>query len=145
MTIEKLTIDSSVFISLLVQNQRNSKESKLFFDFALNEKIKFLVPIIVLFETFHSLKKLNYFDDVYSYKKYKQLFSFDCFKYFELNFHFFNLFKQLNFFDRLKTSDAIVATSAFLSKSSLITWDSKLLNHSHSAFTPKDFLEQFSP
>lgn len=144
MTTEKLTIDSSVFISLLVQNQRNSKESKLFFDFALNKKIKFLVPIIVLFETFHSLKKLNYFDDIYSYKKYKQLFNFDCFKYFELNFHFFNLFKQLNFFDRLKTSDAIVATSAFLSKSSLITWDQKLLNHSHSAFTPGQFLDQFS-
>lgn len=144
MTIEKLTIDSSVFISLLIQNEQRSKESKLFFDFALNKKIKFLVPIIVLFETFHSLKRLNYFEDVYSYKKYKQLFSFDCFKYFDLNFHFFNLFKQLNFFDNLKTSDAIVAASAFLSKSSLITWDEKLLNYSHRALTPKDFLDQFS-
>lgn len=144
MTIKKLTVDSSVLVSLLTKNEEYFDYSKKFIDYVFENKIVIVNPAIILFELFHNLRKAGYFKDLYSYVKFKQIFNSDCFQYFNLDVQFFNLFKGINYFDNLKTSDAIIATSAFLAESLLISWDKTLLKNCYHGCTPKRFLETFA-
>lgn len=143
MKIDKLTLDSNVLISLLTIQEENCLDSKKFMEHALKNGVVFLIPIIVLLEVFHSLRKNGFFDDFDNYNKFKDFFNLNCFRHYDLNFSFFNLFKEFDFFIDLKTSDAIIATSAFLTESLVISWDRQLLKHCYHGATPKEFLETF--
>ena len=142
MKIDSITLDSSFLISLFMK-EADSKMSKKLMNYALKEKIIFLIPIIVLLEVFHTLARLEIFKNSYEHDKFQNFLNSDSFKYFDLNMRFFNLFRELPFFNKLKTSDAIIAASAFLNKTLLITWDKKIVSNVASAFTPKEFLEKF--
>jgi predicted nucleic acid-binding protein len=139
----KLVVDSSVLIPIFNNEEIHFRDSKRFFDHALKERQSLLIPLIVLFEVFHVLKKLNFFDIQNSHEMFMEFFNYECFEYIDLNMPFFNLFKQVDFFDRLKTSDAIVCSCALATSSILISWDKKLVSSSHSGYTPSDYLKNF--
>lgn len=144
MTTEKLTVDSSVLIALLKPKEFHHGESVKFMNFAISKNALILLPTVVLFEVFHNLRKQSYFDKPENYEKFKDFFNLDCFIFFDLNLKFFNFFKEFNFFSNLKTADAIIAGYAHLNNAFLISWDKRILKETSMAFTPKDFLDQFS-
>lgn len=143
MKIEYVTLDSSFVISLFLQDELNYKYSKKFMDHAYEKKIIFLMPMIVLFEVFHNLRRVGFFENGDGHEKFKFFLNLESFKFFDLNMSFFNMFKEFPFFNKLKTSDAIIAASAFINKSILISWDKRLLENSWQGYTPKEFLKKF--
>ncbi len=143
MKIEHVTLDSSLLIAFFVETEENYLYSKKFMDYAYANDIIFLLPTIVLFEVFHTLKRSGFFKEDHQHEQFQAFLNQKCFKYFNLDIKFFNMFKELPFFDKLKTSDATIAASAFINKSILISWDKKLLKHSWDGYTPEEFLKNF--
>lgn len=143
MMIEHVTLDSSFLISLLSKDEFGSESSAKFMDYADEKNIIFLVPMIVLLEAFHTLKRTGYFEREDGNEKFQAFLNLDSFKYFDIDMNFFNMFKEFPFFNKLKTSDAIIAASAFINKSILISWDKRLLENSWQGYTPAEFLKKF--
>lgn len=143
MKTKDVTIDSSVLIPLIKTTEIHYEKSKEFFDKMTASGGRFLIPIVVLFEVFHNLKKLQLLDGQENYRKFKNFFDLDCFQYFNLDLHFFNMFKEFDFFNKLKTSDAVIATAALLTKTPLISWDKKIIESYDEAYTPDEFLKKF--
>lgn len=100
--------------------------------------------MISLFETFHVLKRNGFLDEDIEMRRFEDFFNFDCFEFIDLDFCFFDLFKVINFFRNLKTSDAIIAATAISLSSPLITWDKKMALNSLNTYTPTEFLDRFS-
>lgn len=144
MKTNKFTIDSSVLISMLIEIQTNSADSKKFMEFVTAKNGICIVPMIIFFESFHVLKKLGFFDVKNAHETFVQFCNYRYFKFFDLNLKFFNYFKQIDCFNNLKTSDAIIASAAFLTESILITWDKQLVKNISNSYTPKEFLEEFA-
>lgn len=143
--IKKIIFDSSVLIPLIYETDPvYHSHSKELFDFVARNKTKIVLPMTVLFEVFHVIKKLGFFDRDGAHEIFLDFFNYPYFKYLNLNLSFFNFFKQADVFDNLKTSDAIIAASAFLTESVLITWDKRLIKNSYGAYTPEDFLKNFA-
>lgn len=141
MMIDKFTVDSSVLISLIIENEPvHSSYSRKFWNYISENQIKIIMPMIILFEVFHNLKRLGFFEKEYAHETFIDFFNYPFFKHINLNLDFFNLFKQSDFFDNLKTSDAIIASFAFLTKAPLITWDKRLIANSYEAYTPEEFI-----
>lgn len=143
MMIEHVTLDSSFLVSFFSQDEFGFGASKRFMDYADQKKIIFLVPMIVLLESFHTLKRTGALENDYENDKFQFFLNSDSIKYFDLDMNFFNMFKEFPFFDKLKTSDAIIAASAFINKSILISWDKRLLENSWQGYTPEEFLQKF--
>lgn len=143
MKIENMTFDSSFLVSFLIEDDSNHKISAEFMRKVLASKKTFLMPMIVLFEVFHTLQRLDFFTDPLNQQRFDSFFNFKAFQYFDLNMKFFNLFRELPFFKKLKASDAIIASGALLSAATLISWDNRLVENSLNAYTPKEFLEKF--
>lgn len=129
---------------MFAEGELNYSDSKLFFDYVIKNKGLFIVPMIVFFELFHTLKKMRFFDQPFAHELFIEFCNYPNFKFFDLNMRFFNLFKQIDCFNNLKTSDAIIAGAAFLTKSVLITWDKKMIKNSVNSFTPREFLDRFA-
>lgn len=143
--IKKILFDSSVLIPLIYETEPvHYSHSKKLFDFVTQDKAEIVLPMTVLFEVFHVIKKLGFFDRDYAHEIFLDFFNYPYFQYLNLNTSFFNFFKQTDVFDNLKTSDAIIAASAFLTESILITWDKQLIENSHEAYTPEEFLKDFT-
>ncbi|MBI4975079.1 PIN domain-containing protein [Candidatus Peregrinibacteria bacterium] len=142
MKTKNVTVDSSVLIPLMKTTEIHYEKSKEFFDKMADCGGRFLIPIVVLFEVFHNLKKLHLLDYQLNYRKFKNFFDLDCFQYFNLDLSFFNMFKEFNFFNKLKTSDAIIATAALLTRTPLISWDKKIIESYEKAYTPEEFLKR---
>lgn len=140
---KKFVIDANVFVSALTRNEVYHFSSKAFLDFIYNNGINIAVPMLVVFETFHSLRKNGSIKTNKDYLRFKRIFNNSNCKYVENDIKLFKFFKEFRFFEKLKTSDAIIATIAFVTKSLLITWDKQLLEKSHNAYTPEDFLKKF--
>lgn len=141
--IEYVTLDSSFLISFFSEDEFSFQVSKKFMDYASHNKMIFLIPMIVLIEVFHTLKRTGKFEDDNELSKFESFFNSDSFKYFDLDMSFFNMFKEFPFFNKLKASDAIIAASALINKSILISWDKRLLENSWQGYTPKEFLKKF--
>ena len=139
-----VTIDSSVLIPLVKITEIHYEKSKEFFDEMTKSGGKFLVPIVVLFEVFHNLKRLQLLEGELNHRKFKDFFNLDCFHYFNLDLKFFSMFKEFDFFNQLKTSDAIITTSALLTKTPLVSWDKKIIESYDGAYTPEEFLKKFA-
>lgn len=144
MMINEFTLDASVLIPLISENDIHSAPSKVFFDKVFGKDTLFIIHMLSLFETFHFLKRTGFLDDNVGVLRFRGFFNLNCFKYIDLNFHFFNLFKETNFFRNLKTSDAIVASTSIFMSTPLITWDKKMALNSLNAYTPTEFLDRFS-
>lgn len=144
MKIRDVTVDSSVLIPLIKTTEVHYEKSKEFFDKVIDGGGRFLVPVLVLFEVFHNLKKLKLLEGDLNYGKFKGFFNLECFQYFNLDLNFFNMFKEYDFFNRLKTSDAIISTAALLTKTPLISWDKKIIESYAEAYTPEEFLKKFA-
>lgn len=144
MKTDLFTIDSSVLISMLIELQSNHSDSKNFIDYVMRKKGVLIVPMIIFFETFHTLKRLGFFDVKNAHETFIQFCNYSNFKFFDLNMKFFNYFKQIDCFNNLKTSDAIIASSAFLTESILISWDRQLIKNTVNAYTPSEFLDEFA-
>lgn len=144
MMIKDVTLDSSVLIPLIKTTEIHYEKSKYFFDKITGSGGRFLIPIIVLFEVFHNLKRLQLIDGELNHRKFKDFFNLDCFQYFNLDLNFFSMFKEFDFFNKLKTSDAIITASALLTKTPLISWDKKIIESYDDAYTPDQFLRKFA-
>lgn len=144
MMIEYVTLDSSFLISFLSEDESRFRVSKKFMDYANHKKMIFLIPMIVLIEVFHTLKRTGKFEDDNELSKFESFFNSDSFKYFDLNMSFFNMFKEFPFFNKLKTSDAIIAASALINKSILVSWDKHLLQNAWLGYPPDEFLQRFN-
>lgn len=144
MMIEHITLDSSFLVSFFSGDEFGFESSKRLMDYADEKKIIFLVPMIVLFEVFHTLKRAVKFENDCHYNQFESFLNSDSVKYFDLDMNFFNMFKEFPFFDKLKTSDAIIAASAFINKSILISWDKRLLENSWQGYTPEEFMKKFA-
>jgi|GEM_PF-6749865 len=144
MTINKFTLDASVLIPLISKNDVYSHPSGKFFKKVFGKNTKFIIPMVSLFETFHVLKRNGFLDGDNEMREFEDFFNFECFEFIDLDFRFFDLFKMINFFRNLKTSDAIIATTAISLSSPLITWDKKIVSNTLNAYTPTDFLNRFS-
>lgn len=144
MMIEHVTLDSSFLVSFFSKDEFGFEVSKKLMDYADQKKIIFLVPMIVLLEVFHTLKRTGELENDYQHNQFESFLNSDSIKYFDLDMSFFNMFKEFPFFNKLKTSDAIIATSAFINKSILISWDKRLLENSWQGYTPDQFLKKFT-
>lgn len=142
--IEKFTIDSNVFISAFVKEEKFNYFSLKFLEFIFETNVVFSIPSIVLFEVFQSLRKKGIFEDKSNMRKFQIIFNSSFCRYVRVDHGLFKFFKNFNFFESLRTSDAIIATSALATNSVLITWDKDLLKHAHNAYTPKEFLKKFA-
>lgn len=141
----KYIFDSNVFISSLIPEETHHSYSKDALKKILKSGFKLIVPTIVLFEVFHSLcGKFGMNQSSENYLKFKKIFDSDRCEFIDLNMAFFGLYKSLRVFDRLKTSDSIVASSALLTDSTLITWDQNILRDFPNALSPEKLLEQFA-
>lgn len=143
MKTELFTIDSSVLISMLIDLQANHSDSKNFLNYVINKKGLLVMPMIIFFETFHTLKRLGFFDVKNAHEVFIEFCNYDYFKFFDLDMKFFNYFKQVDCFNNLKTSDAIIASAAFLTESTLISWDKQLIKNTINAYTPTGFMDKF--
>lgn len=145
MMIDKFIVDSSVFIPLISANEAmHHFYSKKLWDYVYNRRLKIVMPTIVLHEVFHALKKSGFFNENNAHEIFIDFFNYPNFQHLNLNLEFFNLFKQTDFFDNLKTSDAIIACCALLTKAPLITWDKRLIANSYEAYTPEEFVKKFT-
>ncbi|OGJ43205.1 hypothetical protein A3I58_00325 [Candidatus Peregrinibacteria bacterium RIFCSPLOWO2_02_FULL_39_10] len=142
--IEHVTLDSSFLVSFFSVSESHFEASKKLMNFADQKKIILLVPMIVLLEAFHTLRRTGIFENHHEYNKFQSFLNSESIKYFDLDMSFFNMFKEFPFFNELKTSDAIIAASAFINKSILISWDKKLLQNSWQGYTPDGFLKKFA-
>lgn len=143
MMIEHVTLDSSFLVSFFSEDEFGFESSRKFMDIVNEKRIVFLVPMIVLMEAFHTLRRIGKLENDYELNKFQSFLSSNDMKYFDLDMNFFNMFKELPFFNKLKTSDAIIAASAFINKSILISWDKRLLENSWQGYTPDEFLKKF--
>ena len=134
-----ITVDSSVFLSSLLETDVFRKESRAFFTaLTASEDVTITEPITVLFEVANILTRAGE-------RNISPI--LDSF----LQFHILPLdeamIREILFISskvRLKTADALVVWAAYASESTLITWDKTLLRearHLVPAFTPPDFIK----
>ena len=141
---KKLVVDSSVLVSMLKHDEENSDSSLKFFDFVLKNNYVFLMPILILFEVFHSLDRKDFFKNPLNFKKCMKVFNTSCFEYIDLNFGVFNVYKEIHFLNNLKTSDSIIASMSILTNSDLISLDNNLISRVPNSYTPSQFLKRFA-
>lgn len=144
MMIEYVTLDSSFLVSVFANQEFGFQISKNFMNYALKNQVELLVPMTVLLESFHTLQRKGVLGRDENNDKFQIFMNHRLFQYFDLNMSFFNMFRELPFFNKLKTSDAIIAASAFINKSILISWDKRLLENSWQGYTPEEFLKKFA-
>jgi len=131
-------LDSSFLASILAGNELKSRESTKFLLKLISSGYEIFIPMIVLFETFHFLRRRGDVAGVKDYIHFQQIFFHSRFKYVSNSLKFFKFFKRFTFLSDLKTSDAIIVSAALLKNSMLITWDKKILSTASNAYTPEE-------
>lgn len=135
---DKIVIDSSVFISLFGTSDIFSSASEKFLR-ALPAHVKVIIPAIVMAETVINLSKKN----IKSAKKAHTVLSQFTMVPIDESFmkHLMEcITKPLS----LKSSDAIIAVMTKMCSAVLITWDKELLSSKNTlckALTPTQFLQ----
>jgi|GEM_PF-928035 len=118
---EKITVDSSVFVSSFLETDTFHKESAYFFQELQSREILIVEPIIVLLEILNVLTKTGKKDlsvVLRAFAGYHTL-PVDQYMIEEAIFTFGKC--------HLKTSDNLVVWCASVSESTLISWDARLL------------------
>lgn len=138
----KLVIDSSVFISHLGQNDTFTSISKRLFQILLEQKHTIVIPTIVVAETLTILKKQKQSNLKAIYN------TFNNFDLIDLDKKFLDKYVDLLITkgSDMKTSDFIIAATAKFTKSTLITWDQKIIKSAKRiclTLTPKQYIEKY--
>jgi len=134
-----LTIDSSVFISSLLETDALHKDSRKFFTLLTSQSVTIVEPVTVLFEVANILTKAGKKDGsplLDSFSRFHIL-SLDDSITKEMVFVFSKV--------RLTTADAIIVWSTYVSESTLVTWDRVLLREAQKlvpALTPREYLKK---
>ena len=68
--IEKIVVDSSVWVAFFAFEEPYNANSEKFIEWVFKNRVKVVMLMIVLFETFHTLRRLGWLEDVNSYKKF---------------------------------------------------------------------------
>jgi predicted nucleic acid-binding protein len=138
-----ILIDSSVYLSSLIKEEKHHLSSVNFFA-ALKNKggFEIIIPQIILYEVLNKVVQLSpgvNLSSIYkSFTKGKEMNLF----YFDSEFNEF-YFDNLNNFI-LKTSDLLIALTALYHQCPLISWDQKLLKKSAKqldVYTPQQYLK----
>lgn len=133
----KIVIDSSVFVSVLGKPDNFTISSRKLFN-GLSKDIQVVVPSLVLAETVVNLGKqdVKIAHEAFNLLSRMGLVALDEVVVKEL----------LSFIKKplgLKTSDAIIAITAFRIKANLVTWDRQLLSKKNTiceAVSPADYI-----
>jgi predicted nucleic acid-binding protein len=133
---DKLTIDSSVFLSALLPDDPHRLQTLLFFQKLAHRQPTVILPTIIVCEVTNILEKTGY-QRVSSVTKF-----LGAFQLVPLNEDFVE--SALPFWKKfaLKTADAIIAVTCLLHRSTLVTWDRRLITKSTpfiNAITPNDY------
>ena len=142
-----LSIDASVFLSALFQKEINSSCSRKFLqkikELGFFVSIPLLTPMEVLQSYYRFTKNSKRSDDIL-----EQFVEWNMQKrigFVSIEASFFLQFTAHHRLFNLKTSDTIVAVNAYHQKTTLITWDKKLIQECKNkipVMTPKQFLTQ---
>lgn len=135
---EALLIDSSVFMSSLLDHEENSTFSRSFMAEIVEKNIRIVIPMLVVFEIVHILKKNSVSVD----DNFLQLFFLgNSIKILDLDEQFLrNFVSNLNN-TVFKTADAIIVSAADTQNIPLVTWDKQILKHYKASISPQDWLE----
>ncbi|GEM_PF-1492161 len=143
----KLLIDSNVYVSALTEEDSLRKPSFSFLEKTLYSSSPFhiIFPRLVLLETANVLfrktgdfEQATIFHEMIKNSTKNEIIEFD----YHIQFVAESLFSKLC----LKTSDLIIAASAFVTNSQLISWDKQLLKECSpfiEAYTPDEFLKKY--
>lgn len=132
----KLVVDTSVFVSLFGAKDTFSENSQAFFS-TLPEDIEIVLPTLVVAETLFSLAKQN----LSTTAVYEQLMQFTLIS---LDGPFLEQYKQILAIASLRSSDAIIAATAKLQNARLVSWDSQHLSKANTlceTLSPTQFLK----
>lgn len=143
---KSIIVDSSVFISSLIVEDKYYSISRSFFDAIQTENIIITIPIIVFFEILHCYFRLTQnrqktdllYQKLIDWNLSKQL------RVSNLEASFLAHFAAFHDLFGMKTSDAIVVLTAHRLRQPLITWDKTMLRRSKKiiqALTPESFLK----
>lgn len=134
---EKITIDSSVFISAFLETDRFHEESKKFFHHLQSRELLVIEPIIVLLEVLNVLTKAGVKDCSPILESFRAFHTMPLNDSMVSEAHF--VFQKC----QLKTSDAIIVWCASASESTLVSWDAQLVREAKKltvAQRPSDYL-----
>lgn len=134
----KLVVDTSVFVSLFGTRDAFSENSAAFFSH-VNKDTEIIIPSLVVAETLVSLAKQKlFFPDVYDRLIQFTLVSLDA--------QFLEQFRKLVVGDvSMRSADFIIATTAKLNRATLISWDKRHLSKHNTiceTLTPEQFISQ---
>lgn len=104
-----------------------------------HHNIHLLIPIIVIFELVHILKKNNL---QMSNSLLEMFFSPSPSQILYLDKAFLREFVADNDIKAFKTNDAILVSAALTHDIPLVTWDQQILKHCELALSPKQWLER---
>lgn len=124
-----LTVDSSVFISCFINNDRFHKESAQFFSKLIPQRSLIVVPALVVCEVLHVLRKFGSLKDDKLMEVNKAFLDTNRFKLIPIDTIFIERFVKTPFKSGIKTSDAIILVTAIFHKTTLVSWDRQLLKN----------------
>lgn len=133
-----VVIDSSVFLSALIDKEKRRLETLMFFQKLWREKQAVYMPSLVVAEVVNRLGRIegeNRAGVVYRFLMGFMIINIDEL-FLKLSFPYWNQC-------RLKTSDAIMAITSSIYECVLVSWDEKLIAEARKitkATTPSDFL-----
>ncbi len=135
----KITIDSSVFLSALIDGDRFHDESRVFFDNIKDQNSVIVEPITVLLEVVNILIKNGVRDAGLVLERLLefQILDLDASMFSDSQF----VFQKC----RLKTADALVVWCASVSESILVSWDRQLLREAKKlaiAENPSEYIKR---
>ena len=134
----RVIVDSSVFLSALIEQEPRRLETLLFFKKLGIAKKSVFVPSLVVTEVINKLQRIE------GEKKVEAVYQFlMSFTVIDLDKTF--LQQALPYWSRcrLKTSDAVIALTGAIYQAVLVSWDEKLLAEAGKitkAVTPADFM-----
>jgi len=133
----KLVVDSSVFVSLFGKADTFTESSASFFN-NLPRDTEIILPAIVVAETLVNLAKQK----LPTKAVYDKLLKFTIVP---LDGVFLEKFRQLLGDGQMRSADLIIAATAKLNTATLISWDKRHLSKANDiceALTPKQYLSQ---
>lgn len=144
-----IVLDSSVFISAFIRNEKSSKSSQLLLSILQRKNYTIHMPIIVFLEILNSYYRATLnkeaTDDLY-----RKLINWGIAKKIQiinLESHFLIQFTKKHHLFNLKTADAIITIAAHSLNCPLITWDKKILKNCKkkvAAMSPAQFMKKLN-
>ena len=142
-----LSIDASVFLSALFEKEINNGYSRKFLqkvkDLGFFVSVPLLTPMEVLQSYYRITKDLKRSDGIL--EQFVEWNLRKRIRFVPIEAAFFSRFTAHHRLFDLKTSDTIIAVNAYHEKTTLITWDKKLIKECKNkirVLTPKQFLTQ---